>query len=165
MASGDLLAVLLPSMNEPPATIQATMDTRNAHPVIEFDQSADEEAVWTEYMLPYYGGGGVTLSILWTADGIASGNVIWDAQWELIDPNVLDIDADSFAAVQSTAAIAVPATDGFAKETTISFTNGAQMDSVAASTWYRLKVRRDANHASDTAAADVQILAVLAKET
>ena len=48
MASGDTLATFFPEDNEPPASAYATFDTRNAHPVLDFDGStADEEAVFT----------------------------------------------------------------------------------------------------------------------
>ena len=37
MASGDTLNVFTPLQNEPPASIYATLDVRNLHPVLDFD--------------------------------------------------------------------------------------------------------------------------------
>ena len=49
----------------------------------------------------------------------------------------------------------------------ITFTNGAQMDSLAVGEPYRLKVRRDADGTSgtDDVATDAQIIAIEIKET
>ena len=47
MASGDTLLTFTPASNEPPATVFATLDTRNAHPVLDFDDAANEDAVFS----------------------------------------------------------------------------------------------------------------------
>ena len=50
MASGDTLAVFTPLHNEPPASIFATLDTRNSIPVLDFDAATDEEAVFGGFL-------------------------------------------------------------------------------------------------------------------
>jgi hypothetical protein len=92
-----------------------------------------------------------------------SGDIDWDIAWERIGEAVLDIDADSFATVQSVDATTVPATSGNVDIVSIAFTNGAQMDSVAVGEAFRIKVTRDAPN--DTATGDAELLRVEVKET
>ena len=164
MASGDTLVVFGPLHNEPPASNPATLDLRNQHPVLDFDQSTDESAVFSAIMPRNYDGGGVTVYLHWSAVPI-TGNVIWDVAFERIGDQQQDVDSDGFAAVNSTAATAVPGTSGNVDIVNITFTDGADMDSVAVGELFRLKVTRDADNASDTAAGDAELHAVEIKET
>lgn len=165
MASGNTLCVFTPLQNEPPSANYATLDLRNGHPVLDFDQSTDEAAVFTGILPRYYAGGGITVYLHVSATGITTGNYIFDVSFERVGDGQQDVDADGFAAVQSLAATAVPGTDGYVDIVSIPFTNGAQMDSIAVGEKFRLKISRDANHASDTAAADIELHAVELKET
>lgn len=149
MASGNTLLTWTPQCNEPPATIAATLDRRNYHPVLDFDPSADEEAVFSDVMPRNYAGGGVTLYVHFTTDA-TSGDAVWQAAFERIGDGQQDIDADGFASFNSSGAVAVPATSGHVKICTITFTDGAQMDNVAVGEGFRLKVRRDADNTSAT---------------
>ena len=89
--------------------------------------------------------------------------VDWDVAFERIGDQQLDIDGDSFAGVQSVDNTTVPGTTGLVDVVSIAFTDGAQMDSIAAGESFRIKVTRDA--ASDDAAGDAEILFVVVKET
>jgi hypothetical protein len=80
-----------------------------------------------------------------------------------MDVGTTDMDADSFATAQTPTAITVPATSGVIQEISIPFTNGAQMDSLAAGEMFRLKLTRDP--ANDTSTGDLQLLSVVVKET
>lgn len=163
MATGDLLADLGPLCNEPPASGGATFDTENDHPVYDFDQSTDESWQACFWIPPYYSGNGITLTIAFRAKTITSGNVVFQGAFERHD-TATDLDSDSFASAQSSAATAVPATDGAEKTLTIAFTN-AQIDGALAGEKVRLRINRDANVAGDTAAADVQLTGVKVTET
>jgi hypothetical protein len=165
MASGDTLIVFTALHNEPPATGFAQLDVRNQHPVIDFDQTAVERAVFTAIMPRSYAGGGVTVYLHVSATGITSGNYIFDVAFERIGNGQQDVDSNGFASVQSLAATAVPATDGHVAIVSIPFTDGAQMDSVAVGELFRIYVERDADNGSDTAAADIELHAVEIKET
>jgi hypothetical protein len=148
---------------ESPTASYATLDTRNAHPVLDFDAGSDESAVFRGILSPWYRGGGVNVKLIWAATSATAGNVIWSVSWERIPQSGLDIDADSFA----TAVTASAAADGVSGETTetvISFSDGAAMDSVAAGEMFRLKVMRDADNGSDTMTADAELLAVVLTE-
>src|SRR3990172_12317939 len=98
MASGNTLVVFTPLQNEPPATIYATLDLRNYHPCLDFDGSADEEAVFSGIMPRHYAGGGLTVYLHVRFSSPTSGNAYWQAAFET--KAGLDIDADSFAAFQ-----------------------------------------------------------------
>ena len=164
MASGDTLVVFTPLHNQPPATAYATLDLRNSHPVLDFDAATDEDAVFGGVLPRHYAGGGITVTLYWAATSATSGDCIWNAAVERIDENTLDIDADSFAAVQAVTATA-GLTNGTVDYATIAFTAGAQMDSLAVGEAFRLKITRDANAAGDTMTGDAELLRVEVQET
>lgn len=165
MASGDLLYTLTPQANEPPSSNFATLDLRNYHLVLDFDDTTDEAVVFKFYLPSYYSGGGLTVEIFASFTSATSGNVVWEAAIERVTDSNQDIDSDGFASAQSSGAVAVPGTSGHVKKFTITFTNGAQMDSLAAGEWGRIKINRDANNASDTASGDAELWSVTIKET
>ncbi len=163
MASGDTLVVFTPLNNEPPATNFATLDTRNGHPVLDFDATTNEIAVFSGVMPRNYGGGGVTVSLHYALSSAVTGNTDWDVAFERIGDQQQDIDSDGFAAVNSVDNTTVPGTSGNVDIVTVTFTDGADMDSVAVGEGFRLKVTRDA--VSDTAAGDAELRFVEIKET
>lgn len=164
MASGDSLLTFRPQDNEPPASSYATLDARNSHPVLDFDASSNEDAVFSAVMPQSYAGTtGVTVYLHWAASTATTGDVDWDVAFERIGDQQLDIDADSFAAANSADNNTVPGTAGLVDIVSVAFTDGADMDSVAAGEGFRLKVTRDA--ASDTAAGDAELRFVEIRET
>ena len=165
MASGDTLAIFTVLHNEPPASINATLDTRNSHPVLDFDDTADEEAVFRCIMPQHYGGGGVTAHIWTGATTATGGNVVLQGALENCDG--LDKDADDFAAFQGSGAVAVSGTSGIFVDVTVAFTDGGQMDSVGVGDEFRFKVRRDADDtsATDSVSGDIEISAIELRET
>lgn len=166
MASGDTLATFMPFQNEPPASNYATLDLRNGHPVLDFDGSTDEEAVFTGVLPRHYGGGGITVYLHVMFTSATSGSAYWQAGIERMDDGTLDLDADSFASFQG-AAGNPNGTSGRMTLVTITFTSGAQMDSLAAGEAFRLKVRRDADGTAgtDNTTTDAELVAIEIKET
>ena len=163
MASGDTLLEFLPFNNEPPAANYATLDTRNYHPCLDFDATTNEYAVFSAVMPRNYAGGGLTVYLHYAMSSAEADTIDWDAAFERIGDEVLDIDGDSFAAVQSVDNTTVPGTSGLVDIVNIVFANGAEMDSIAVGEMFRIKINRDA--ASDDAAGDAELLAVEIKET
>lgn len=163
MSSGDMLLVFTPYSNEPPASNYATLDTRNNHPVLDFDAATNESAVFTGIMPRNYAGGGITVYLHYAMTSAEANTVDWDVAFERIGDQQLDIDGDSFADVNSVDDTTVPGTTGLVDIVSVAFTNGADMDSVAAGEAFRLKVTRDA--ASDDATGDAELLAVELRET
>lgn len=161
MASGDTLNILGIMQNEPPASNYATLDSRNSILVLDFDDTTDESAVFKSILNRAYAGGGVTVTLHWTATSATTGACMWGVQFERMNT---DIDADSFATA-NTGTTTTNGTSGIPNTTAIAFTNGAQMDSVAAGELFRIKVYRDANNAADTMTGDAELLMIEIKET
>ncbi len=149
--------------NEPPGSNFATLDTRNQHPVLDFDDAVNESAIFTGVVPRNYAGGGLTVYIHYAMSSAISGDIDWDVAFERIGDQQQDIDADGFAAVQSVDNTVVPGTSGNVDIVSIAFTDGAQMDSIAAGESFRLKITRDA--VGDMAVGDAELGAVEIKET
>lgn len=165
MASGNTLITILPYNNEPPQSNFATFDIRNEHPILDFDADVDEIAVFTSICPRVYSAGGITVYVHFSMSSAESGNVVWQVAFERMGDGQVDLDVDSFASAQSTGAVSVPVTSGYPKICSIAFTNGAQIDYLAVGESFRIKINRDADNASDTAAGDAELIAIELKET
>ena len=163
MASGDSLILFHPYNNEPPAANYATLDTRNGHVVLDFDPTTNESAVFSAIMPRNYAGGGITVYIHYAMTSAEADTVDWDVAFERIGDGLLDIDGDSFAAVNSVDNTTVPGTTGLVDIVSVAFTDGADMDSVAVGEAFRLQITRDA--VSDDAGGDAELVMVEIKET
>ena len=164
MASGDSLLSFGPLHNEPPASNPATLDTRNAHPVLDFDAATNESAVFSAVMPRSYAATtGLTVYIHYAMSTAEAGDVDWDVAFERIGDQQQDIDSDSFAAVNSVDNTTVPGTSGLVDIVNVSFSCNFKIASVAVGEGFRIKITRDA--ASDTAAGDAELLFVEIKET
>ena len=164
MASGDTLLIFTPLHNEPPTSNYATFDVRNQHPVLDFDASTNESAVFSSVMPRSYAGTtGVTVYLHYAMSSAETDTVDWDVAFEQIGDQQLDIDGDSFAAVNSVDNTTVPGTTGLVDIVNVTFTDGADMDSVAVGEGFRMKVTRDAT--SDDATGDAELRFVEIKET
>ena len=163
MASGDTLCRFTPLQNEPPSSNYATLDYRNNRPVLDFDTTTQETAIFTDVLPRHYSGNGITVYLVWAATSATTGTIGWDVSIERTDAGTLDIDADSFASAQTVTAAAVSGTSGITSTTNVAITNGANMDSLAVGEAFRIRIRRDV--ANDTATGDAELLAVEIKET
>lgn len=164
MASTDTLVVFTPFNNEPPAAAYATLDIRNSHPVLDFDGATDEEAVFRAIMPDHYAGGGLTVKVHVAFTSATSGTANIECHLERVTG--LDIDADSFAAMQDVG-VTANGTAGIEVVGNITFTSGAQMDSIVAGDLFRLKIRRDADgtNGTDDVTTDMELLAIEVTET
>ncbi|RKY69317.1 MAG: hypothetical protein DRQ02_01270 [Candidatus Latescibacterota bacterium] len=163
MASGDTLVVFTPLHHEPPASNPATLDTRNGHPVLDFSDSVIQTAYFSGVMPQHYSGGGVTVYLHWAASTATTGDIDWGVAFERIGDQQQDLDSDGFAASNQGDNNTVPATAGLVDIVSVAFTDGADMDSVAAGESFRMFVRRDS--ASDTASGDAELVKVEIRET
>lgn len=164
MATGDTLCTFTATANMPPSTNYATVNARNGHLVLEFDTTTQETAIFAGVLPRNYAGGGITVYVHWMAATATTGTGGWDVTFERDASAGDDMDSDGFATAQTITAATVNGTSGKISVTNVAITAGAAgTDSIAAGDAFRLRVRRDV--ANDTAAGDLQLLAVEMKET
>jgi hypothetical protein len=166
MASGDTLCVFFPQNAEPPSSNYATFDTRNGVLVLDFDDSTTESVEFAGFMPRHYGGGGITCTIGWmfTSSGTPGTDTCdWEISFKSVTDDADDLDTKSFAAANAVLATSASA-DGEVAYDTIAFTDGADMDSVAAGEYFRLKVARDATGGT-ASPGDAELVFVEVKET
>lgn len=163
MATGQTIATFRPFDNEPPATNFATLDLRNNHPVLDFDDTTQEAAIFSDVLPRAYAGGGITVYLHYAMTTATSGTCGWDVAIERIGDQQLDVDSDSFATAQTVTAVTVPATSGLVDIVNVAITDGANMDSLAVGEGFRIRIRRDV--ANDNASGDAELMFVEIKET
>lgn len=171
MASGDTLLKFVAATGTPPTTLAASFSVRTGGstpaetvPVLAFDAASDEYMDFIGVMPQAYAGGGLTLKLIWSATSATSGNCIWGAAFRSMEDDAEDIDSShsySFNTVTDAAASA----SGEVVYAEVTFTDGADMDSVGAGDAFILRVYRDADNASDTMAGDAELWAVEIRET
>lgn len=166
MASGDTLAVFTALDNMPPVSNYATLDTRNGYAVLDFDDTTDESAVFCGFMPRNYAGGGITVTVGWMATSATTGAISLDVALMSVTDDADDLDTKSFAAANNANPTTASAS-GEVDYATVTFTDGADMDSVAAGELFYLKVTRDANGttSTDDMAGDMELVFVEVKET
>src|SRR3990167_5268324 len=164
MASGNSLVIFTPQNNEPPSSAFATLDTRNGHLVLDFDGATDEEAVFTGIMPDNYASGGLTVKVHVAFTSATSGTANIECMLERITG--LDIDADSFATMQDVG-VTANGTSGIEVVGSITFTDGAAMDSIVIGDLFRLKIRRDADgtNGTDDITTDMELMGIEVLET
>jgi len=112
----------------------------------------------------HYGGGGLTVTIGWMATSATTGDVVWDAALKSVTDDADDLDTKAFAAVNS-ATDTTASASGEVAYTTVTFTDGADMDSVAAGEYFQFYLNRDANNGSDTMTGDAELVFIEIRET
>jgi hypothetical protein len=172
MASGNALLAVFPQSGTAPATLAATLDTiagtstpAEAVPVLTYLDAAAAYMDFYCVMPSSYAGGGLTCTVYWSA-ATATNNAIWQAALRAVPDDAEDLDTTAFAYdYNASAASAAPSVVGETSEDNITFTNGADMDSVVAGNYFILRVLRDPAHASDNLANTAYLHAVYIKET
>jgi hypothetical protein len=166
-ASGQTLLVFPAIACYPETTSGVQIDQRNDHLVWDFDGATDEELLCPAVLPRNYSGGGLTVSLYIAFTSATSGTSRWQADIERVQASTQDIDSDGFTGTFQSASGSVPATSGHVIVVTITFTSGAQMDSLAVGEYFRLKIRRDADGTSgtDDVTTDAELLAIEVKET
>lgn len=163
MPANDTLIVFTAANGVPPSSDLATIDTRNNHIVLDFDDTTSE-SIFFEGVLPnQYRGGGLEVIIAWMASTAVTGDVVWQASIERHEDDAVDLDSDSFAAANE-ATGATASASGEVQYTTITFNDGADMDSLAAGESFRLKIARDPDDGSDDMVGDAELLRVEIRE-
>ena len=167
MATGDTLCVFFPTDGEEPGAGTApTLDVVNGTVVLEFDTTTEEQIDFAGFMPRVYDGGGVTITVGWMADTATSGSVGWEIAMSRVQAETTNLGSDSYGSFQSASDVA-PGTAGIVAYHSDAMSDGAQMDSVAAGEYFRLRLRRDADGSAvtDDMAGDAQLVFIEIKET
>lgn len=159
MATGDTLAIFLPANNEPPATAFATLDTRNGQPVLDFDGTVDEDAIFSGIMPSNYAAGGIAVILHFAFTSATSGTANVECS---VERGVTDMDADSFDTMTD-GSVVPNGTSGIETKVTINLANN---DSIVAGDHFRLKVHRDADgtNGTDDIATDAELKSLELRE-
>jgi len=177
MASGDTLVVFTPLHNAPGDADYATLDTiltasadepNNIVPVLDFDPGATNEFAYFMGWMPnhYAGTTGVTVTLVWSASATATtGNCIWNVAFKLVSDDGVDLDDTAFGAPNAVT-VTTANVNGEVDYADITFTDGADMNSVVANRYFWIEVSRDSANASDTLNSDdAELHLVIIKET
>lgn len=169
MSSGQVMAVF----DTPgPATSFAPLSIRPGGstpaewiPCWLFDGGSTIEYKDFQIHLLNYGGGGLTVTLPWAAASATSGNVRWGVAFHWLVDDTDDIDS-SHSYDYNDVDDACASASGEVVYTTITFSDGSDMDSGANGQWGVMRVRREASHANDTMnSTDAQLLMPVVKET
>lgn len=146
--SAATLHTFRPQHNEAPAASFATLSTRNAHPILQFDGASAEHAVFSDVLNRGYSGGNIVVNIWFSCstNTTAGEEVVWEGAWEKI--NTQDLDSDGFATAVEATPATCSTTAGVMTMATITFTS-AEIDSLTAGDPFRLKISRDPANAGD----------------
>jgi hypothetical protein len=171
MASGNTLLVLTARDGIPTATAYAAhaifagaATPAEGVPVLAFDSATDESVDFVCVMPRHYGGGGVTLTLYW-ASTQTSNACVWGAAFRAVPDDAEDVNTTAHSYdFNSVTATTASAAGEFAYDA-ITFTDGADMDSVAAGEMFILRIRRDADNGSDNLTGDAYLAAIEIRET
>ena len=168
MASGQIF----PLTPLPPGTLGAPLDIlvgastpAESWAIATF---ADAAAAYMDFegTLRGYGGGGLSLDIP-SAALVNTNNMVLQAAFRFIPDDTEDIDTTVHTYDYNTVTVAAPSVVGEVTYDTITFTDGADMDSGANGQMFKLRILRDPAHASDNLASTAQLLlaGVVLRET
>ena len=144
------------------AVVAGTSTPAESIPVFAFHTTTTEYMDYKCWMDPKYKKTGVVLRFRFGCL-VATNNVRWGAAFRRIeDSDDLDTTAHTYDYNDVAADVAVPATVGKTTEATITFTDGADMDNVAAGELFILRVRRTT--ATSNATDDALLYGVTGRE-
>lgn len=144
----------------PTATAYATVDTSNDVPLLDFDDTSNEVILYLGKLGGNYAAGGVTVKIVTTA-AAATNNYVFGGMWRSFTDdvdNILSTSFNTWSAPIYSSAIVSPSVIGEFTYDTIAFTDGAQMDSLAAGEIFLFALFRDAQVAGDTMVGDASLV-------
>lgn len=154
-------AAFTPLDNQPPTSAFATLDTRTAGvAVLDYDSTSLESAIFVG-CLPEAAvtTNGLKVRLAWTADTVTNTDaVVWAIAWQRIDTST-DLDTDAFSNTV-TATAAASGTAGVPVITEITITGTANLDSIVAGDFYRIRISRDGTNASDALTNDACLVGV-----
>lgn len=162
---GQIQRISQPAANFPqPIIIAGGSTPAERVPAWAFDPATVEYLDFLCY-LNGYDGGGLTIALGFTA-GATSGNVVWSAAIRRVADDAEDLDTSQTYDYNNASAKAVASASREVAYITITFTNGADMDSLANNEFFILRIRRFATDSGDTLNSnDAELVFVSIKET
>ena len=150
---------LTPESAHFPSTNFPALSAVNGRPVLAFDTTTAETCYWT-IVAPQGLSGALSAIIHVFGNAAGTNTVIFGVSVEAITPgDATDLDsATSFDTVNTSGAVAIPATQGHQTSVSVTLTNA---DSAAAGDYVRISLARDI---SDTFAADAYVTLVEIRE-
>lgn len=159
MASGDpmgFLSTILPGADAARRDWRPTGDTPVfPEPVYDFGDSAPSYLYLRGRLPVGYGGGGLTIKGSVMATSATAGDLVIESAIRRLDA-AEDIDTSHTYSRQSTT-VTVAGTSGVKVYWSISFTSGAQMDSLAAGEGFVIQIRRNTGAGGDTLIGDAEL--------
>lgn len=148
-----------------PITIAGGGTPSEPFPAFAFDPATAENLLLTSFLSPRYGGAGLTLRLLWRSTA-TTGSCVWRARLRRINTGAASLlGAHDYWAAAQTVTTATAGTASHPVLSTVAFTNGAQMESLAAGEAFALMIGRNAASGSDTLAVDADLIGVDLRET
>ena len=147
------------------ATLLGTSTPTENFPIWVFDEDTSWYMDFHCRLTENYDGGGITVGIMYSMAGVTSGVVRWAAAVRRVNDDGEDLDTTAHTYVYNVVDATVAGTVGEVDYTTITFTDGADMDSLAAGEMFILRIQRDADATEDTATDVAQLHRVHMFET
>lgn len=154
-ATGGFLELAVKSAHLP-ASGSATLDGSGNWFYAVFGPDTDTTLEW-QFRLPASFASNLSIRLGYTMATATAGNVVWAVQvMAITTADAADFETNSFSSV-NTATSVVPGTAGYYKEQAVSLANA---DGAVAGDAVRIRVARDADNASDTAAGNAKLALV-----
>lgn len=140
--------------------LNGTITTLGVHKTL--DVSNANYSYWETSLPSSYAGGGLTVDIFFAiaTDTDSGHTTAWNVGINRLQADTTDLDSDSFATDQNSSNFAPLTSANLVRKRTVTFTDGAQMDSVAAGEAFTIRIRHNG-----AVSGNVKIIAVNIRET
>ncbi|MCK5642779.1 MAG: hypothetical protein KAJ19_18365 [Gammaproteobacteria bacterium] len=141
----------------------AEFGNRNAHGVLNFDDTVEEGVIFVGTAPAGLSTRGLVVTIETLAATAVIGSVVWSASIERIELAVTDTDSDAFGPAWTTE-VAVAGTSGVTSKATVSFSIG-EASGLLPGDPFRILIKRKVGDARDDLVGDAQVLRVFVEES
>lgn len=168
MASGDIVGSIIQVMIPGSSGAQPAPRTSGSTPtervvLYQFDATAIE---YLDFLVEIskYAAGGFTVKLKWSAASATTGVVHWDGAFHRLADDTVDFDT-AFTYVYNAVEPTTATVSGEVDYASMTFTDGADSDSVANNELCLFRLRRDPTAAADNMTGDAELWSILITET
>lgn len=161
---GQITDVMFPATLFPQLTQRTGGSTPAERVIVYAFDAATTEYIDFKVAVRGYAAGGFTINIYWSAATATSGVARWEGAFRRIADDTEDIDTSQtydYNTVDATAA----SVSGEVAYDVLTFTNGADSDSVADGDVCIFRLARNAAHANDTMTGDAEMWNIVIRES